>query len=385
MNRLFIFNPDCELAIANGNRYFTPSSNVVQMTVDLSLLPLWLGGEGDYVLTQHSPDKVFLKEVILPLSPACQAVTENQLTDLSGLKGEPWGWSPKICHWLTERGIGPEWQTEWKERYSRKVAREGLLKLMEELPFLSPEIIPQICYSLSDLGEKVKGGEWLVKAPWSSSGKGILVLKNQVGDKEKEWLNGMFRRQGYLMLEKKLNRFVDFAMEFYAGNQEIEFIGWSHFTTGIKGEYRGNYIGPQENITRLLTGYLEKEVVEELKRVMPLILSRLIPSYRGYLGVDMMVYKDEKGKMRLQPCVEINLRYNMGIVALCLSRNFLADNVVGEYTITFYPGKGDALVNHRHMKQTSPVVYKNNRIKSGYLNLTPVTEATHFLASVHCY
>ena len=42
--------------------------------------------------------------------------------------------------------------------------------------------------------------------------------------------------------------------------------------------------------------------------------------YVGYLGVDMMIYEDESGEFGVQPCVEINLRYNMGICLLYTSR-----------------------------------------------------------------
>jgi hypothetical protein len=47
--------------------------------------------------------------------------------------------------------------------------------------------------------------------------------------------------------------------------------------------------------------------------------------------------------------------------------------------------QGYRIKPHRHLQQLYPAVYKNNRIKSGYLNLTPVNEATHFVASLICY
>ena len=33
--RLWIFNPDCEMAIANGSKYYMPPANVVTMAEDL--------------------------------------------------------------------------------------------------------------------------------------------------------------------------------------------------------------------------------------------------------------------------------------------------------------------------------------------------------------
>ena len=58
-------------------------------------------------------------------------------------------------------------------------------------------------------------------------------------------------RQWYVMLDKKLNKVLDFAMEFCAGRQGVEFIGWSVFSTGLNGEYRGNYLGAKAYIEQL--------------------------------------------------------------------------------------------------------------------------------------
>ena len=52
---LYIFNPDCELAIANGSCFYTPSANVVKMGEDLAFLPAWLGKPDDMVLVKELP------------------------------------------------------------------------------------------------------------------------------------------------------------------------------------------------------------------------------------------------------------------------------------------------------------------------------------------
>ncbi len=187
------------------------------------------------------------------------------------------------------------------------------------------------------------------------------------------------------MLERMLDKVEDFAMEFLADEQEVNFMGWSSFTTGVHGEYTGNYLGSQENIENKLAVRLGSEKIKAIREEVPRMLRKVLPDYRGYLGVDMMIYRGKQGDYNLQPCVEINLRYNMGIVALFLVRNYLYEGTCGEFTIRFYPQAGQAWQEHHRMLREFPVVYKNNRIKSGYLNLTPVTEATHFIASLCCY
>lgn len=291
-----------------------------------------------------------------------------------------------MCRWLAKRGMGEEWKPERKEWYSRKTAREGLRRLFGKIPGLEPSILPEVCGSVEEMeGRVYRRGRFLVKAPWSSSGKGLLALADGVASREREWLAGMFRRQGYLMLEKRLERVKDFAMEFYAGTDGVVFIGWSLFYTGEKGEYRGNFVGPQAVLEQELADGLGRPLLECLKVELPEMLKGLLPFYRGYLGVDMMIYRNPAGQLHVHPCVEINLRYNMGIVALAVSRNYLACGTCGRLEIVFYPRPGEAWLGHRHFRRESPAIYKNNRIASGYLNLTPVSAATQFVASLRCY
>ncbi|MDE6451426.1 MAG: hypothetical protein K2L23_03905, partial [Odoribacter sp.] len=280
---------------------------------------------------------------------------------------------------------GEEWNPEYKEWYSRKMARTGLERLLRVLPETEIEVLPRICLSLEEIEQNIKDGAYLVKAPWSSSGKGLLGVSGQLGRKEKEWLAGMLHRQGYLMLEKRLDKVKDFAAEFYLGEKGVQFIGWSVFITGKHGEYRGNYIGASGNLEKEWNDYFSSHYSALLIRELSGMLNELFPCYRGYLGVDMMVYRNCLGKYVVQPCVEINLRYNMGIVALHLYNRYIEDSSRGMFEIRYFSKPGQALDEHLRLQQECPVVYKNNRIKSGYLNLTPVNESTRFVACVRCY
>lgn len=385
MHRLFLFNPDCEMAVADGGKFYTPPANVRKMAEDLAFLPAWLGNEGDQVLVHTLPDENFVQSVCIPLQLKCKPICIHNLSRNADLWGEPWGRSPRMGHWLAGWGLGEVWKPEQKEWYSRKMAREGLKRLMQVLPELERDILPQICYSIEEIGEQIRGGSYLIKAPWSSSGKGLLALAFRMAEKEKEWLKGMLRRQGYLMLEKRLDKVKDFAMEFYKGKEGTEFLGWSTFITGEHGEYRGNFVGTPENIEKDLLNFMTPSYLKGLVQEIPQMLNGILPFYHGYLGVDMMVYRNAAGACCIHPCVEINLRYNMGIVALFLSRRYIENTARGLFEIRYYPGKQEALQETLRLQRNYPVEYENNRIKSGYLNLTPVCETTHFVASVRCY
>lgn len=379
--RLYIFNCDCEMAIANGEKFYMPPANVRKMMRDLAYLPAYLGEEGDCVLVEDKEPAIKNN-----LQVDCKAILSEELLAYSEtLSGEPWGLSPKICHWMAERKLGKEWQITQKDWYSRKNTCEVLNYLINANIIADSGIMPQIYNSLGEIAEKVKIGSWLVKAPWSSSGKGLLRLENGISDKTGQWITGVLKKQGYVMLEKFLDKVEDFAMEFKSTDQGVYFIGWSCFFTGEHGEYRGNYVGEQKNIEKRLTTFLGHDLLEQLQIHIPIILQRIFPRYRGFLGVDMMVYRDETRKLQVQPCIEINLRYNMGIIALCLSRKYLDICTEGEFTITFYSRHGEALKEHQRLCIEEPAIYKNNRIKSGYIALTPVSETTQFVASLRCY
>lgn len=368
------------MAIADGGKFYMPPANVKKMMWDLAYLPAYLGDDGDCVLVE---EKLAVEN---DLQVDCKTILPEELAVFSGeIMGEPWGLSPKVCHWMAERGLGERWQVTQKDWYGRRNVCEVLSYLIKNKVVADRRILPQVCNSLGEVFERARYDRWLVKAPWSSSGKGLLRLEEGVSDKAGKWISGVLKRQGYVMLEKYLDKVEDFAMEFKATDQGVCFIGWSCFSTGEHGEYRGNYIGDQRNIEKRLIDFLGQEVLKQLLWHIPVILQKIFPTYRGYLGVDMMVYRGEDGRLRVQPCVEINLRYNMGIVALFLSHKYLDICSEGEFTITFYSIQGKALEEHRRLCIEFPAVYKNNRIKSGYIALTPVSETTQFVASLKCY
>lgn len=381
--RLFLFNPDCELAIANESPFYMAPGNIVKMGDDLAYLAAYLAGEGDYVLVRQIPDRRFLERITGILNYTCCPINGEEAKKADIIQAEPWGWSPKTCKQLTGYAETPVWHSDRKEWYSRKKAKELLGEIIQELPFVEQYIIPKIAYSVEEIERNIGEGRYLIKAPWSSSGKGLLAVEFPLASKEKQWLSGMLRRQGYVMLEKKLDRMIDFAMEFQVkAGEQANFIGLSVFKTGENGEYRGNYIGSQTYIQEQVTKFVDVSLIEQVKNYLIYALPRLLPEYTGALGVDMMVYRNAECLNKLHPCVEINLRYNMGIVALEISRKCLAEGAKGFFAVNYYPISGAA---YREVirKQLDQYLYiENQKIKRGYLNLTPVGEDTCFVAEI---
>ena len=380
MARLFCFNPDSEMAIANGGRFYTPPANIIRMAKDLGYLPAYFSDKGDAVLVQQKPDEEFIREreTIFGLSP--ELVQQKMYAGLGDRTAEPWGWSPRTDQFL-QAGY---WKEEYKGLYSRLTACQCLRELCNRLPFIRKDIVPEVCRSLDEIAVCVQGGEYVVKAPWSSSGKGQLGIGREgITVKAGEWLKGILHRQNYVIVEKRLERVCDFAMEFYAdGEGTINYAGLSFFYTGNGGEYQGNYIGTQSRIEAKLTAYIGWEQLCSIKKELSEILPSALSRYKGFLGVDMMIYKDEQGEYLVQPCVEINLRYTMGVLALFISERYVAENSEGIFKISFYPGEGEAFQKNLGYRHISPLKYEENKIIAGYINLNPVDNSTKFLAEL---
>ena len=103
-------------------------------------------------------------------------------------------------------------------------------------------------------------------------------------------------------------------------------------------------------------------------------LSRTIGGiYQGYLGIDMFI----SGKL-LHPCVELNLRMNMGILSRILFDRYLADRSTGYLYVEHYPHRGEALSAHHRLQEEHPFLTEHGRIRKGYLPLTPVDEYTSY-------
>lgn len=378
------------MAIANGNYYYMPPANIVLMAKDLAFLPAYFAEAGDYVLMEDHPSVAFLKnrQAIFGVLPSIVGWEEARTLEISAL--EPWGWSPRVQYML--RGIGAHlnkdcgigWRPELKAYYSRKFALSCLEELCYSLTFLEKRILPRICTSIEEVKAIAGDGEYILKSPWSSSGKGLWTVRGEITPKDEQWLRGILRQQGYVMVEHKLDKVCDFALEFYSqGEGKLQLTGFSSFMTGEKGQYESNYLGRQEKIVEDITGYVGSDIIESITVELTRVLTHcLMPVYKGHFGVDMMIYRDEEGSFKVQPCVEINLRYNMGILSLFLSDRYLAKGTSGHFKINYFPKPGEADLYHSRMQHDYPLEYREGSIYSGYVNLTPICSDTRFLAEM---
>ena len=98
--------------------------------------------------------------------------------------------------------------------------------------------------------------------------------------------------------------------------------------------------------------------------------------YEGNFGVDILVFRDENGELQVNPCLEINVRQNMGLLSLRLE-NFVSPEKTGIFKTFYQRGKSFGEFA-REMENRFPLHVIDFKIQSGFFPLTPIREDTLF-------
>ena len=389
------FNPGHESAVLNGSRFYQPNANVVKMQEDLAFLPAWYAAPDDFVLTVQPLTDDFLSTIRL-LKPLARAVTSADFFSNRELlleeEAKPWGISPQSVYCFEQLNKQyklqlkvPEWKGVYHSLGSRSTSRECLSSLIDCIPEIEERILPLYLSDIKAVEEYVvnSGERQVVKAPYSSSGRGLIWLSpERLVQSEKQVLRGVLKRQKEVSVEPALDKRLDFSMHFeinLAG--EVLFVGYSLFQTNVKGAYEKSLLLEQDELEKRITAFIDEELLLSIRsRLFTFIRQRYSPEYKGNIGVDMLIYQAD-GQYRLNPCVEINMRKSMGYLAIQLFNNYILPSSQGEFFVKYYPGR-QAVEQHEVLTKQYPLVVDGQRIKSGYFALCPVLEDSQYLAYV---
>lgn len=319
-----LFNPSNDMALAANVRQYLPPKRIQQMEADLAdLAQVWEG------------------------------------TRFAG----PWGWSlatkQRYRHMDIADDLLPsdEWLAQLRALSSRQFACEYIHHLLADLssthPNTSPLLLGHEMHWLQagkPLAHEMRPSSavspltsspfpLILKLPWSSSGRGVFVLPP---DAPLSTLHSKLSTQtGFLVDRFYADKTLDFAMEFFIHPDEspnhsagtapqVEFLGYSVFQASDHGTYGFNYVESQDELLRRIIGEPNgndgrdglngqdgsigqiEELLDALVAYHKVHLART--SYRGPLGIDMLKTADG----HIHPCLEINFRLNMGILALLL-------------------------------------------------------------------
>lgn len=355
--RLHIFNPEHDIALAHGSPLFTSPRAGRQLRADLGFLPaLWAGEES--VVWTDQPQEAWeaVRRLGLDMPPGLFVDTPS-LRRLAGQVEavDPWGWDAALCHQLQRLGVNPrilptaEELEEVRALSHRRIAKELLdsiqhtsltdntigdsIKEKEEVIETTSKAVELTGETIELTGEAIevkdeaallqrlaRWPEAVLKAPWSSSGRGVRMVSAPLHSSVLQWALGVMRRQGSLMVEPLYHKVADFGMEFSANAEGFTYLGLSLFDTSGTA-YTGNVLATEEEKRTKIARYLSPTQIDSLRQRVLNCLEAISPRFRlGPFGIDMMIVRTEDGKTRVHPCVEINFRRTMGHVAIALQQ-----------------------------------------------------------------
>ncbi len=393
---LHYYNPGHETVLLEGKANYTPTKNVKKMIHDLSLLPIWYANPEDYVYVDelHSPRFISLlpKEIQPKVTILTEELIRKKASSLPKMNAFPWGISPQsiqLYNQLKEDGLDIDVPL-WKDEYIQLTKRQTAAKCLQDIQSLLPEFqfpSPPVFFSeLSDIESYLlkKPGAFLLKTPLSSSGRGLHWLEtNSLNEKDRNWINGALKKQKTISMEPSLNKYSDFAMEFYSdGHGNVSYQGLSLFGTNKRGAYKGNEVATQKELWSILTRVTPLDQLLDIQNAMTQTLQTYYAQhYAGYIGVDMMTYCIGN-EYFIHPCVEINMRYTMGMVIIRLFERYLHSMAFGIFKIIYESNPNYMYEFHLQMKQAYPLKFKNGKLREGYIALCPVTKHTHYNAYI---
>lgn len=389
---VFYFNPTCELAVANGSFSYMPPRLLREFEQDCSVLPFVFGKSRDFVLTEKMPSKEF----ILKLTDAGFEMPEFcSLKELISGKTEtigsiyPWGWSPaahfylkelkeKCSHEFRESPVYI-WKEDHKTLFERITSLHFLTDFLEQNPkefFVDQELIGTKANSIEEIEELLKKHIPLVlKAPMSSSGRGIQIIRKQtLNTSNRQWISGILNQQKYLIAEPFLDKVVDLSFQFKISNDDPEYLGFSVFETNSNGQYQSTLIHPEINQT------ISMEMEAKISATALLLKEALKDSvytklHRGFLGIDAMIYREKEG-LKIQPCIEINSRMNMGILTTQIEKK-THDDTTGKFAL-FYGSRCEFKRFADNMILEQPIKLRNGKLSSGFVSLVEPDKETQF-------
>lgn len=371
--QLLYFNPENDLALAADAKSLTLSRQVSALKNAGCFLPVWLN-EPDCAIFCDEIDAMWSERIARDFGLCPKLFGKGENVDVENVL--PWGWSKTLVDELLGAGcpqaILPS--SEWLENVrnlSHRITSLMINEALSERGLEIPKGVEEI-RSLTEACTLASERPYIFKTPWSSSGRGITDTSTVDKKVLVNIVNRSLRLYRSIIAEPKLDKVQDFAMLFNVRNGKTLFMGFSLFDTLSTNVYSGNVLAKQSEIERAIseTG-IQHAALNMIKENLTAVLDELIaPHYEGRLGVDMMVYRCGD-RIKVAPCIELNLRTTMGHIALSLSENFLDYDSFGRFEIHQSPSVGNG-----EYRTT------NGRLVNGTVNLVPPNPWFSFVMKV---
>ncbi|MBI9064828.1 MAG: hypothetical protein JEZ14_22775 [Marinilabiliaceae bacterium] len=394
---LFYYNPTCEMAIENGTMSYMPPENLKQFEQDIAPLMGFAGSTSDKIICEHQPDVQFISfwKKANKHFPQFISIEESKALSPGSIDQIiPWGWSYALKHHLKHLipGLSPEMRipevssNEFRQFCSRltsvRMAKQ-LFKKQDQLPSIAhhpsiPKILSSTDAVLDYFYNHPQG--IILKTLWSSSGRGLCLLRTKREfEQAKPWIKARIKQHQFIIAEPLLNKAQDASFQFMIKHDgTYEALGINYFDTDGSGRFQKEHFGipskiqshlPQDDIWIDEISALLIESMQELN---------IHDHYQGSVGIDVLFFHDDTGTIRLMPFIEVNLRYNMGLINLNIKKHIHPDST-GDWQITPFKNGEWSDFYHQHMKK-HPAIYKDSLLREGFMPLTPRHPESRFAA-----
>ena len=283
--QIYIFNPEHDLCIANGDENFVPPRSAMGFAKE----------NIDLTKSLKRPNKQ-RRQII------------------------PWGWNHSLKKRLINEGVDPatlpsEEELQFLRTHSR---REFALNVHSRLSYGDSQVIGPdyriVARNVSEIESFISSnGSAVLKSPLSGSGKGIRFVREKLSESDEGWCRRTLDKQGSVVVERRFEIIKECAMLFECHHEGIDFIGYSLFESR-NGAYSKNILASNEDIEDIIAGYISRDTLIAIREDLTAILAdTLVGHYEGFLGVDQIIC--QPGSPAFIPVSEINLRMTMGLIA----------------------------------------------------------------------
>ena len=283
--QIYIFNPDHDLCIANGDENFVPPRSAMRFAKKNTDLSGYL----------ERPNKQ-RRQII------------------------PWGWNPSLKKQLVNEGFDPATLPSEEElRFIRTHSRrEFALDVHSRLECGDSQVIGPyyriVATNIIEIETFISiNGSAVLKSPLSGSGRGIRFIREKLSESDRGWCRKTIEKQGSVIVERRFEIIKECAMLFECHHEGIDFIGYSLFESR-NGAYSRNFLASNDDIEGIIAEYIPRDTLTAIRDGLTSILAgTLVGHYEGFLGIDQMICQSTSPF--IVPVSEINLRMTMGLIA----------------------------------------------------------------------
>jgi hypothetical protein len=387
MADLYLYNPTCDMAVENGTFSYMPPKLLAKFEQDISPLMAFMTTGEDDLISENGDNDVFL-DFWNQLGIGLPSFVNKENTFHRSYKQIiPWGWSPIVAQKYAPAQIYgqpfPFKQAIQKDFFSRLTSVRLTTNLKSKaLPdFISIPHLPQVIRNFDHLNECFESFSIgiVVKTLWSSSGRGLLFIRNQSQLQQgKAWIDSQLKKHKALIAEPIYTKVQDASLQFMiTQNGKYLFYGINYFEADDQGHFSKEFFHIPDSIRESLPTdeqWIQQTADAIIKSMQELNIHK---NYQGPIGIDAMFVKIND-QIKFYPLVEANLRCNMGLINLHLKKLFAA-GCCGTWQISsFNPGEAPKFIK-KQMK-LHPAEIKNMKITRGFFPLTYFNPDTRFAA-----